>query len=118
MVNDKIKTWIAAIGAVVAAIVGGITDSSFSTVEIVNIVILGLTAVTVYIVPNLTGSVARHSKEILAFLLAGLVAFQTVMADGLGAAEWWQVLVAAFAAIGISIPKAPVHVPAATKLDN
>lgn len=117
--TDKLKTWIAAVGAVISVIIAGTSGGGeFTSVEIINLSIAVLTAISVYIVPELDASIAVYAKGIISFFMAGLATLVTLVADGVTIAEWWQVIVAALAAVGITWAPGPKHPHSASGVRN
>lgn len=80
--------------AVAAATTGGITN-----VEIVNIAIVGVGALSVFAAPNVPG--AAYTKAILSALTAGLVVLTSAVTGGIVFPELVQILVAAAGAVGV-----------------
>jgi hypothetical protein len=80
-----------------------LTDNALSTEEVLNLAIMVIGAVGVYAVPNLPEGWRSYSKTIIAAVTAGLVALLSFLTDGVTAAEWMQVVVAAFAGVGVFI---------------
>ena len=95
---------IVAIAAAALVVLGAaLTDNEVTTVELVNIAIAIVTAIGVYLVPNLDDGPRRYAKAIVAFLGAALAALLTVLTDGVTASEWITVVLAALGAIGVTI---------------
>ena len=98
--------------AVVGVLVTSLTDDVVTQSELINVGIVGVGAVATYLVPNLDAGPAAYLKGAVAFLVAGGVALQSFLTDGVSTAEWLQIAVAAFAGIGVVIvpnePKAGV----------
>ena len=94
--------------ATVGVLITALTDNQVTTAELVNIGIVGVGAVTVYLVPNLPTGPGQVAKTLVAFVVAALVAVQSFLSDGITTAEWLQIAVAAFAGIGVYvIPNEP-----------
>ncbi|WP_439593877.1 hypothetical protein [Microbacterium sp.] len=94
--------------AVVGILITALADEVVSIDELVNIAIVGVGAITVYLVPNLPSGVGAYAKVIVTFIVAGLVALQSFLTGGITTTEWLQVAVAAFAGIGVYvIPNEP-----------
>lgn len=94
--------------ATVGVLITALTDNVVTIPELVNILIVGVGAVTVYLVPNLPTGAGQFLKTIVAFTVAGLVALQSFLSDGITTAEWLQIAVAAFAGVGVFvIPNEP-----------
>lgn len=96
--------------AVVGVLVTALADNTLTTDELVNVGIIGVGAVTVYLVPNLPEGPGRYLKVGVTFIVAALVALQSFLTDGITATEWLQIAVAAFAGIGVYvIPNEPAR---------
>jgi hypothetical protein len=80
-----------------------LTDNTLSTEEVLNLAVLVLGAVGVYAVPNMPEGWRAYSKTIIAAVTAGIVALLSFLTGGVTAAEWLQVVVAAFAGVGVFI---------------
>lgn len=80
-----------------------LTDGGLSTEEILNLTILVAGAVGVYAVPNLPEGWRAYSKTIIAALVAGLVALLSFLTGGITVSEWLQVVMAAFAGVGVYV---------------
>ena len=89
--------------AAVGFLVSALTDNELTVNELINLSIIVLGAIGVYLVPNLDAGAGRYAKGGVAFLTAGLVAVLSFLNGGVTIAEWLQVLVAAFAGIGVVI---------------
>lgn len=89
---------------VVAFIASIITDDHISAEEWVLLAGTAVTAIGVYVVPNLNEGVAAAAKTVVAFLLAGLTVLSTMkLGDGLSTAEVLEVFLAAAGAVGFSV---------------
>lgn len=98
--------------AVVGVLVTALADEQLTVDELVNVAIIGVGAITVYLVPNLPSGIGAYAKVIVTFVVAGLVALQSFLTDGITTTEWLQIAVAAFAGIGVYvIPNEPAFVP-------
>lgn len=96
--------------AVVGVLVTALADDILTFDELVNVAIIGVGAITVYLVPNLPEGVGRYLKVIVTFIVAALVALQSFLTDGITTTEWLQIAVAAFAGIGVYIiPNEPAR---------
>lgn len=99
--------------AVVGVLVTALADELLTVDELVNVAIIGVGAITVYLVPNLPSGVGRYAKTIVTFVVAGLVALQSFLTGGITITEWLQIAVAAFAGIGVYvIPNEPAKLTA------
>jgi hypothetical protein len=94
--------------AVVGVLVTALADDVLTVDELVNVAIIGVGAITVYLVPNLPEGPGRYAKVTVTFIVAGLVALQSFLTGGITTTEWLQIAVAAFAGIGVYvIPNEP-----------
>lgn len=89
--------------AAVAFLVTAVSDNQLTIEETLNLAVIVLGAVGVYLVPNLASGVGAYAKSGVAFLTAAIVALLSFLTDGVTLAEWLQVLLAAFAGIGVYI---------------
>lgn len=89
--------------AVVGVLVTALADDVLTVDELVNVAIIGVGAITVYLVPNLPEGPGRFLKTAVAFVVAGLVAVQSFLSGGITTTEWLQVAIAAFAGIGVYV---------------
>lgn len=87
----------------VGFLVTAVADDVLTLEELLNLVVMVLGAVVVYLVPNLPTGVGAYAKTIAAFLTAAVVALLSFLTDGVTLTEWLQVLLAAFAGIGVFI---------------
>lgn len=100
--------------AVVGVLVTALADDVVTISELVNVGIIGVGAVGTYLIPNLSAGAGQYLKAIVAFVVAGLVALQSFLTDGITTVEWLQIAVAAFAGIGVYvIPNEPAKAVAA-----
>lgn len=76
--------------------------------EVVNIVLVALGAVAVLGAGNLPAGVWAHAKAIVAAATAVAVLLQSVITDGISAAEWFQLALAALGAVGVFAAPGPV----------
>jgi hypothetical protein len=106
------KVILQVVAAVAMALIGFLDDNFLDTVELINCALVALTAIGVWLVPNLTGGAAKYAKMGVAMLTAGFTVLITAVSAGVDATEWFQVIVAVLAAIGIVGPKAPQVDPA------
>jgi hypothetical protein len=91
------------VATVIAAIIPAVVDG-FTPVEIVNVVLIGLGAIGVGVVPNLTAGVAKYAKAIVSITTAVATLLVSYFADGsyhLTTSEWLQLLIAALGAVGV-----------------
>jgi hypothetical protein len=91
--------------AAVTVLATALTDNLVTQDEVVTVGIAGVTAVGVYLVPNLEStSIGGYLKGIVAFLGAALVALQSAMTDGgVATSEWLMILVMGLGAVGVVI---------------
>lgn len=101
------KTWLAVVAAVASLLVAFLSDNTITTVEWVLLGTAFITALNMYVVPNLTDGVAKYAKGIVTFLLAAFGILYTVLAGGVTTAEWIMVALAGLTAIGVPILPAP-----------
>ena len=104
--------------AAVTFLVTALSDNVLSGEEILNLVVVVLGAIGVYAVPNIPESFAKYAKTGVAFLTAGVIAALSFYTDGIVATEWLQIVLAAFAAVGVYIvPNGPSQTgPAVTNV--
>ena len=103
---------------VLTALLPLLVDSHLSTVEVINLCIVGASAIGVAVVPNLTAGVAKYAKLVLAVIGAVLVLLTSFISDGvLSGDEIVQLVVAAFGALGVYALPAPQHPVATTPSD-
>lgn len=101
--------------AALTFLVTALTDNNLSGEEILNLVVVVLGAIGVYAIPNFPDNVAKFAKTGVAFLTAGVVAALSFWTGGIEITEWIQIVLAAFAAVGVYIvpngPKDPEPAP-------
>lgn len=95
--------------AVAAGIVAALTDNQLSAAELINTAIIGISAIGVYFVPNLTGGSAKFAKAIVAGLAAVGTLAVNLIVDGVTISEWLQMVIAFCGAAGVIIPRAPQY---------
>lgn len=103
MLTRYTKAVVAIVAAVLVVLGAALTDDTVSQLELVQIAIALVTAVSVYLVPNLDAGTRRYAKGGVAFLGAGLAALVTVLSDGVTYSEWVTVALAAIGAVGVVI---------------
>lgn len=109
MLTTYSKSILMIIASAVTVLVAALSDNVVTVPELVNVAIAIVTAVGVYLVPNLDSGLARYFKFIVALIGAALVSLSSVLTDGVTSAEWLQILLAALAAIGVVIvPNKPI----------
>jgi len=95
-----LKFFAAAVVTVLAAVAGALTgDGVISSVEWVNVAIMGVGALAVFAGPNVPG--AAYTKAILAVLAAGLTVLVSAIIGGIDSVEWIQIILAAAGAVGV-----------------
>lgn len=96
-----VQAVIAVLVALAAVWTGGVTN-----VEIINVAIVGVGALSVFAAPNVPG--AAYTKAILAALSAALVVLTSAVTGGIVFPELVQILVAAAGAVGVfALPNKP-----------
>ncbi|WP_382307261.1 hypothetical protein [Herbiconiux sp. UC225_62] len=109
MLTTYSKSILLIIASAVTILVAALSDNVVTIAELVNVGIAIITAVGVYLVPNLDQGVARYFKFIVAILGAALTALASVLSNGVTTAEWLQILLAGLAAVGVVIvPNTPL----------
>jgi hypothetical protein len=110
------KSIVSILAAALAILATALTDGVVTSAEYVNIGIATLTAVGVFLVPNLPDKARGYTKSIVAFGGAALAALITILGASYGfldvtASDWITVLLAGLGAIGVAIiPNAPAPV--------
>lgn len=97
------KAFVAVATAVLAVLVTAATDNVVSTSEVLGIAVAFLTAVGVYFVPNLSGSVGRYAKAIVAVLGTAVQAAVPLVDGGWTTTSWLLVVLAALGALTVGI---------------
>jgi hypothetical protein len=97
------KAIVSILAAALVVLGAALTDNDVSTLELTNIGIAVVTAIGVYLVPNLPTGARRYAKGVVAFVGAGLAAVVTVLAEGVTPSEWILVILAALGAIGVVV---------------
>lgn len=106
------KAWAQAAATVLAGLIPFLVDNQLNGVELINTLLLLLSAVTVYVVPNLTASVGKYAKGIVAVGTAVATLLVSLFADGsyaLDTAEWIQLIIAGLGALGVVGLPAPQY---------
>ena len=93
------KALAAALATVISGVVGYLTDGQVTTVEWINVALLGAGSLAVFTAPNVPGAV--YTKSILAVITAVLTLLVSLITDGITVAEWLQLAVAALGALGV-----------------
>lgn len=102
------KSIVMVIAAGIGILTAALSDGVVSATEFVNIAIAIVTAVGVYIIPNLEEGAGKIAKFLVAAFGAGLQALVVILGDSLGwtdvsSSDWLNVLLAALAAVGLYI---------------
>lgn len=98
------KAIVAILTAAVTVLVAALTDGLVTTVETVNVAVAILTAVSVYLVPNLPAGIGQYAKLGVAILGTALQALVDVLATGsLTSQGILVVLLAALGAVSVGI---------------
>jgi hypothetical protein len=108
------KAWAQAVATVLAGLIPFLVDDQLSGVELINTLLLLLSAVAVYIVPNLADTIAKYAKGTVAIGTAVGTLLVSLFADGsyaLDTSEWIQLGLAALGAVGVVGFKAPQYLP-------
>ena len=96
------KSILAVLAAVLTALTAAVTDNRIDAAEAINVAIAGVTAVGVFVVPNLPGVTGRYAKTGVAVTGAALAGLASALSDGvLTQAEVYQVALAGLAAVGV-----------------
>ena len=106
--------------AALTFLVTALSDNSLSGEELLNLVVVVLGAIGVYAIPNFPEGVAKVAKTGVAFATAGVLAALSFWTGGIEVTEWIQIILAAFAAVGVYIiPNGPeVPEPAPVEVIN
>lgn len=96
---------IVAIGtAVLAVVVTALTDSTVTLTELLGILVAGVTAVGVYLVPNLPSGVGRYAKASVAIVGTALQAAVPLATGGdITLTGWLLIVLAALGAVSVGI---------------
>ena len=115
---SKAITYIAM--AALTFLVTALSDNVLAVDEVLNLVVIVLGAIGVYLVPNFPEGAAKVAKTGVAFLTAAVVAALSFLTGGIEVTEWIQIVLAAFAAVGVYIiPNGPeVPEPAPVEVVN
>ncbi len=93
------KMFAAVLATILASLVGAFTDGGISTVEIINVVVIGAGAANIFAAKNVPG--AKYTKAILAVITAVAVLLVSVVSGGIVTSEWLQLGVTALGALGV-----------------
>lgn len=97
------KSLLAIGAAALAVLASALTDDVVTGGELVNVGIAVVTAIGVFLLPNLDAGHARFTKAGVAVAGAGLVALASYLSDGVTSAEWLLVILAGLGAVGVGI---------------
>ena len=106
-INRYAKAILAIIAAVLVVLVSALSDGHVSAIEATNSGIAGVTAVGVYLVPNLASGAGAYLKLVVAILGAVLAALLTILTNALGTgitpADLLTLVLAGIGAVGVGI---------------
>jgi len=109
------KAIVAILTAGVSVVVTAMGDNVLDGPELVGVAIAVLTAVGVYLVPNLSSGAAKYAKAIVAIVGTVLQAALPLLTEGdITATGWLLILLAALGALGVGV--VPNTVPTAKHL--
>ncbi|QIG57905.1 hypothetical protein SEA_PAULODIABOLI_220 [Microbacterium phage PauloDiaboli] len=111
----KAITYIAMAG--LTFLVTALSDNALTGEELINLLVIVVGAIGVYAIPNFPEGVAKVAKTGVAFATAGLVALLSFWTGGVEVTEWIQVILAAFAAVGVYIVPNGPEVPEAQPVE-
>jgi hypothetical protein len=101
------KAIVSIIAAALVTLGAALTDGVVTTSELLMVVASVVTAVVVYLVPNLKAGVLAYAKGITGFIGAGIMALITIIGSGgfsdVTPSSWILVLLAGLGAIGIVV---------------
>jgi hypothetical protein len=104
------KAIVAILAAVVALLVSALTDDVVTLVEVLGIFTAGVTAIGVYLVPNLPSGVGRFAKAAVAVVGTGIQAAIPLATEGaITNSGWLLILLAVLGAVSVGI--VPNQVP-------
>lgn len=103
-----VKAFVAIATAVLAVLVTALTDNVVTVSEVLGISVAFLTAVGVYLIPNLEAGVGRWAKAIVAVVGTAVQAAVPLVDGGWTTSSWLLVALAALGALTVGIaPNAP-----------
>jgi hypothetical protein len=103
------KSVLAIVAAAIGILVTGLSDNVLTPTELTNVAIVIVTALGVYLVPNLPEGPAKYLKFAVALLGAALVTLSSLLDGGVTTSEWLQVALAALTALGVYVvPNTPI----------
>jgi len=98
------KAIVAILTAAVAVLVTALSDDIVTLVEVLGIFVAVVTAVGVYLVPNLSSGAGRYAKLAVAVVGAGLQAAVPLATDGaITNSGWLLILLAVLGAVSVGI---------------
>lgn len=102
------KSLVTIVAAGVGILAAAMSDGAVSATEYVNIALAIVTAIGVYLIPNLPAGPAKVGKTLVALAGASLGALVVILAGTLGFAEvdassWLGVILAGLTAVGVYI---------------
>lgn len=107
--NKYFKMIVALVGCVATWAVAALSDGSVSAVEWGGLAIALGTAVTVYVVPNVTGQVGFYAKTFAAALGAAGTWIASALPGGVTGQEWAALAVAVLTGLGVfAVPGASI----------
>lgn len=108
------KAIVAIATAAVGTLVVAFTDNAVTPAEVLQVALAVVTAIGVYLVPNLPGSVLKWGKLMVATVGAGLqVAVTAISETGFTPTTWLLIVLAVLGAVSVGIiPNTSVEKPA------
>lgn len=106
------KSWGMVVATVLSAIVPLLTNGGLTVANWINVALVGVGAISVAIVPNLSAGVGQYAKAAVAVASAVLTLLVSLLPGGLSTAEILQLVIAALGAVGVVALPGPQH-PAA-----
>jgi len=102
------KAIVMIISAGIAILGSALTDNLVTPIEYVNIAIAMVTAIGVYLIPNLPAGLAKFGKTFVVLAGASLMALAVVLGAALSwgavtSSDWISVALAGLAAIGVHV---------------
>jgi|GEM_PF-2270780 len=98
------KALIAIATAALSVLVTALADSTVTLVELLAVAVAVVTAVGVYLVPNLPSGVGRYAKAIVAVVGTGLQAAVPLVTEGaITPTGWLLILLALLGAVGVGV---------------
>lgn len=98
------KALVAIATAVVALLVTALTDDVVTLVEVLGIFVAGVTAIGVYLVPNLPSGVGRYAKAAVAVVGTALQAAVPLATEGaITNSGWLLILLSVLGALSVGI---------------